>query len=366
MDLKIFSENIKSTGFILENMISSTLSNNKWNVINNKYYIDDVAKTAREIDIIAYKATKVEDVFVYTTLIISCKKNEEKVWALLSRELNKNDPNIDLEPQHNWSNHPLIIYQLSKNNIDKKNIPTGKLYLNLFEPNRQVFAFQEMFKKNGRPDNDKNIFNSISSLMKSQSYEIDSLPKRKKDRCVYFFYLISIIDSELILIDCSSDDLHTKEIDSQIYISNYIINGESVSSKINFMTTTGFNRLITDYSKLHNHNCNHIEVCYKDFLDDAIKSHEKREILTNELKNKYNSKIRRLIYKNLKIYDRYEITGIWECDGKIEINVESENNELIDTLNGNDEIISKVTEMIEDIFKIKVDDKISFGFDIPF
>ncbi|MFJ5409557.1 hypothetical protein [Pectobacterium punjabense] len=120
MDLKSFSENIKSTGFILENMISSTLSNNKWNVINNKYYIDDVAKTAREIDIIAYKAAKIEDVFVYTTLIISCKKNEEKIWALLSKELNKNDPNLDLEPQHNWSNHPLINYQLSKNNIDKK------------------------------------------------------------------------------------------------------------------------------------------------------------------------------------------------------------------------------------------------------
>lgn len=46
MDLTIFSENIKSTGFILENKISKILIGNKWNVINNKYYIDDVAKIA--------------------------------------------------------------------------------------------------------------------------------------------------------------------------------------------------------------------------------------------------------------------------------------------------------------------------------
>lgn len=85
MDLTIFSENIKSTGFILENKISKILISNKWNVINNKYYIDDVAKIAREIDIIAYKATKIEDIYVYTSLIISCKKNDEK-FGLYSRK----------------------------------------------------------------------------------------------------------------------------------------------------------------------------------------------------------------------------------------------------------------------------------------
>ncbi|MDE9435179.1 hypothetical protein KKI95_04295 [Xenorhabdus bovienii] len=94
MDLDIFCEKIKSTEFILENKISKILIHNEWNVINNKYYIDDVANTVREIDIIAYKASK--DVYFYTTLIISCKKNEEKILVLLTKELNKNDPNIDL------------------------------------------------------------------------------------------------------------------------------------------------------------------------------------------------------------------------------------------------------------------------------
>lgn len=73
-ELKIYAESIKSTGFILESKVSDFLSNHGWGVINNKYYIDDVQSVAREIDIIAYKATKVRDVLVYTTLIISCKK----------------------------------------------------------------------------------------------------------------------------------------------------------------------------------------------------------------------------------------------------------------------------------------------------
>ncbi|MFJ5409558.1 hypothetical protein [Pectobacterium punjabense] len=132
------------------------------------------------------------------------------------------------------------------------------------------------------------------------------------------------------------------------------------------MTTAGFKNLITDYDQLHNHNCNHIDGCYKEFLDDAIQHADKRAILTKELNSKYNSKIRKLIYNNLKIYDKYEITDIWEYNGKIEVNIESDSKELIDALNGNDEIISKVTDMIKDVFKIKIDNKISFGFDIPF
>ncbi|NHB90803.1 hypothetical protein [Photorhabdus cinerea] len=366
MELNIFSKNIKSSGFILENKISSILSSNKWNVINNKYYIDDVAKIAREIDIIAYKAAKIEDIYVYTTLIISCKKNEDKIWALLTKDLNKNDPNIDLEPINNWSNHPIIKHQLTKNNFDKKSIPTGELYNKLFGTNKQIFAFQEMFKKNGKVDNDKNIFNSITSLMKSQSYEMDSLSKRKKDRCVYFFHLLSIIDSELVLLDFSSEDIRAKEVSSQVYISNYIINGESVSSKINFMTTNGFDKLIINYNQLHKHNCKYTKNCHKEFFNEAFKSFDKRKILTSELKIKYGIKLKSLIYKELKIYEKFEITDIWKHNNKIQVDIKTQSNKLIYDLNDNNEIKNEISNMIEDIFKIKIENSIYFNDDIPF
>ncbi len=46
---------LEKTGFGLEYTVSSILENDGWTVINNKYYIDDVQGSAREIDIIAYK-----------------------------------------------------------------------------------------------------------------------------------------------------------------------------------------------------------------------------------------------------------------------------------------------------------------------
>ncbi|MGN1813032.1 hypothetical protein ACKE69_19575, partial [Yersinia enterocolitica] len=346
--------------------ISKILNNNKWNVINNKYYIDDVAKIAREIDIIAYKATKVEDIYVYTSLIVSCKKNDEKIWALLTKELNKNDPNIELEPLQHWSNHPIINYQLQENKFIIDAIPTGELYQKLFEPHKQVFAFQEMFKKNGRPDNDKNIFNSITSLMKSQSYEISSLTKRKKERCVYFFHLLSLIDSNLITLDCSNEHIEACEVNSQVYISNYIINGESVSSKINFMTPDGFSDLIKSYNSLHKHYCQYIAHCYNDFFTDALEESSKQNILTGELNKKFGRKIRMLIYRNLKIYDKFDITRISSYKNNIHIDIDTKNDKLISSLNQNEEIRKELVKMIEDIFRITVNGTVIFDDDIPF
>lgn len=319
MELEVYAENIKSTGFILENKISELLSENKWNVINNKYYIDDVAKVAREIDIIAYKATKVEDIHIYTSLIISCKKNEEKIWALLSKEINKNDPNLDFEPLQNWTNHPIIKYEMDISNADKSVVPEGELYDKLFKPDGHIFAFQEVFKKNGRPDNDKNIFSSIISLMKSQSYELASLPNRKKNRTIYFFYLLSVVDSQLILLKCSKDNVTAEQVESQVYISNYIIDGESVSSKIKFLTVGGFIDLIGSYNELHDHNIDFIRCRFSDFYENVLENRDKREILTTELVLRCGKNIRSLLYKNFRIFDDMKITGIWKHEGIVRV-----------------------------------------------
>lgn len=52
----------------------------------------------REIDIIAYKADAINDIAYYTTLIISCKKSAEELWAFLTKDINREDPNIKLYP----------------------------------------------------------------------------------------------------------------------------------------------------------------------------------------------------------------------------------------------------------------------------
>lgn len=364
--LQIYADNIKSTGFILESKVSDFLNNHGWGVINNKYYIDDVQSVAREIDIIAYKATKVRDVLVYTTLIISCKKNEENVWALLVKNIKPNDPNIDYEPLKNWSNHPVLNYELNFNNKEKIGVPDGIVYEKIFNVTKNVFAFQEMSKKSGRSNNDKNIFNSITSLMKAQSYELTSLSSRKKERSVYFFHLMSLIDSEMILLDCEGDEIHPSETESHTIISNYIINGESTASKINFMTLNGFLTNEIYYQKLHEYYVTYINKCFLNFYNDAFSNIDKRKILTKELWHKYGAKLSLEVMRGFKVHDRFSIDDIWPSDDSLIVEITTKSSQLNELLEGSEKIKEQLRIYIEDVFNMKVNKKIAFIDDIPF
>lgn len=364
--LQIYADNIKSTGFILESKVSDFLNNHGWGVVNNKYYIDDVQSVAREIDIIAYKATKVRDVLVYTTLIISCKKNEENVWALLVKNIKPNDPNIDYEPLKNWSNHPVLNYELNFNNKEKIGVPDGIVYEKIFNVTKNVFAFQEMSKKSGRSNNDKNIFNSITSLMKAQSYELTSLSSRKKERSVYFFHLMSLIDSEMILLDCEGDEIHPSETESHTIISNYIINGESTASKINFMTLNGFLTNEIYYQKLHEYYVTYINKCFSNFYNDAFSNIDKRKILTKELWHKYGAKLSLEVMRGFKVYDRFSIDDIWPSDDSLIVEITTKSSQLNELLEGSEKIKEQLRIYIEDVFNMKVNKKIAFIDDIPF
>jgi hypothetical protein len=55
---------IQKTGFILEYNISKGLIESGWNIISNKFYEDDLADIVREIDILAYKASTVDDILI--------------------------------------------------------------------------------------------------------------------------------------------------------------------------------------------------------------------------------------------------------------------------------------------------------------
>ena len=104
---------IAKTGFVLENRIAQLLKAAKWTVISNRYYVDDAQESVREIDLVAYQTSKVQHFDVYTTLIISCKKSETNLWALLARDINLKDPNSDWQPLHAWSNDKAITHQLA-------------------------------------------------------------------------------------------------------------------------------------------------------------------------------------------------------------------------------------------------------------
>lgn len=187
MPLQHFELQALKTGFALEHVVSEWLRKAGWVVISNKYYLDDNEETVREIDLIAYKSRVVGSFRVYTALIISCKKSESNAWALFTRSLDPGDPNRNWTPFHAWSNSPVAKYFLSARSFPMEYHRLGNGLAALRKPSVDIFAFQEMNKQSGSPQNDKAIFQSITSLMKAQAYELRALPDRKKDLCIYHF-----------------------------------------------------------------------------------------------------------------------------------------------------------------------------------
>ena len=232
---------IKKTGYGLEYKVSSILGSNGWSTINNKYYIDDVQGVAREIDVLAYKVHIEKGIQIYTVLIISCKKSEENTWALLAKSRNDKDPNIDWKPITVWSNHRILKLILENYDWKSKYISDfSETRRSILIPEKHIFAFQEINNKKGTPQNDTNIFNSVVSAMKSQDYEISSLNKRKGEKSIYYFNLLTVVDAPLIRVNFNSSSIEVEEVESDLYVGNYIVNRKEQTSKVHFIKSDSF------------------------------------------------------------------------------------------------------------------------------
>lgn len=301
MDLDKVTEGIKSTGFKLEFDISELLQKHGWNVINNKYYVDDLQETIREIDLVSYKATKVLHFYIYTVLIVSCKKNEKDAWALLSKKRNPSDPNTEWLPVHAWSNDRALDYVIKdkgwKDNYLSCNNKNGSSILSKI-PENHIFAFQEVSKATGKANNDKNIFNSITSLMKAQAYEMNALPVRKKDPSIFQFNLISVVDSNLLRSEFSSNGIRTEEIEEEVYVAEYIIDKKQTSAKIHFIKASSFEGALKQYNLLHSANVLSFKEDYLEFYSGIERSYSRQSVFLGDIQKdmlwRINSSLRKM------------------------------------------------------------------------
>lgn len=364
-----FLEGIRATGYELEFLVSKSLMSEGWTVINNKYYIDDVQGSAREIDILAYKVTQKSNVQVYTVLIISCKKSSENTWALLAKDKNVKDPNIDWSPVTLWSNKKSIKMVIENYQWKDKYVKSSNyLYENLFLPSKHIFAFQELNTNKGTPKNDKAIFSSIVTSMKSQNYEIGSLDKRKKEESIYNFNLISVVDAPLKRINYGNKDPEIEDISSDIYVGSYIINKKETISRVHFINSNVFNDCLVIYDKLHLHNIEQSVVIFDSFYVDCLKDRKKVELF----KEQFSTKLRYEIYKVLKDIrspkkvDLNDVTAGWShkknC-ATIEVDSVWEDNET-NALNTNNKIKVIVAEALKSIYHYEGD--FYFDSEIPF
>ena len=350
MDLDQFATKIRKTGFVLENRVAIELKRAGWTVISNKYYEDDFEGSVREIDLLAYKVSKIQHIDVYTTLLISCKKNESNVWALLARDINLKDPNSDWWPLHAWSNDKPLMYELTqigRSKIYHDEVKTFGVSEALSIPDVEVFAFQEMKRSDGSPQNDKNIFSAVTSLMKAQAYELSSLSQRKKAAAVYQFNLLSVIDSDLIRLKFTGDEIKAEPINSEHYIARYIIKKKESFSRVRFLTASHFNTSLEDYNRLHAANCQWFERTYNNFFDEAVKDWKRTEVFIEEFREKLRWS---LFWRLEREFDKSYSTNILSLDWKSKENrlavTLPVDPEVLEFLNGVDETRNAVEKAL--------------------
>lgn len=356
MNLEKIQENICKSGFKLEYEIANILRDDGWNLITNKYYLDDHEESVREIDILAYKHKQVSKISVYTAVIISCKKSETNNWAFLARNIEKHDPNADWQPFKGYSNNNSTIFYLDRGDWSKN------YYARMLEacpsifgkPEVDIFAFQEMSKEKSTCQNDKNIFNAITSLMKAQAYELNSLrANRVKDTPVFYqFNLVSIIDSELVRIKFEGDKINASAIDTEDYVSKYILNKKTSTSRIKFLTAKKFRESIKEYSVLHSENSKLIQDLDDLFFKDILQARDRTKILLPEFRDKIKKYLWSPYYSATQetlVVDDFDIS--WNKRGGEAVIEIDTSRKIISELNDDDSCIKAAKAALREVYK---------------
>ena len=196
-----------------------------------------------------------------------------------------------------WSNDPIVESALDKFNWEKNYIE-GFEDKKMLVPSSDIFVFQELEKKSGNPRNQKAIYSSIESTMKSQDYEIYSLNKRKKEKALYNFNLISIIDAPLCKVSYPLNDNSFEEIDSDIYIGRYIINQKETESIINFIQSSKFPDRLKHYNNVHLRNKHFFSELENMYYSECLIDKKMTDVKINDFNRKLKYKLYEIVNKN--------------------------------------------------------------------
>jgi hypothetical protein len=363
-----YAAEICKTGFVLEHEVAQTLRSAGWTVISNKFYLDDSEENVREIDLLAYRVTKVQHFEVYTVLIVSCKKSESNAWALLAREINLKDPNSDWWPLHTWSNDKALEFQLSTSGRAKAFHEAAQAHgvshaLSL--PDVEVFAFQEMDKSTGKPQNDKPIFSAITSLMKAQAYEKSALPGRKKSPSVYQFNLLSVVDTELIRLQFSGSQISQEAVDTEHYLARYIIRKRDVFARIRFVRATVFASVLKDYGRLHAASCKWFASECDSFYSGILQDWTRSDTLLEEFSRKFRLQVGwRLQDRFKREFDLGKPSLYWDKSTKAPCIGFDLPDDAIEYMEADSGIRKHVADALKATYRY--DGPFNISFDIPF
>jgi hypothetical protein len=347
---------IAKTGFVLEHKVASLFEKSHWTIIHNRYYLDDVTDGQREMDMIAYKVREKNGVLVYTVLIISCKKNIEFDWVFLTRNAPGMSVNIKMLPVNIYSNIEEFNYQFS--NIDwtrKKFIDKydkTQIIDKMYNYDKVVFAYQEIKKSSNAASNDTNIYNSIASLIKAQSYEIKSLKagRKKINKVVYNINLVSIAEIGFHELHYGTNEITTSSISRINYINRFLINTEETYSKIDFVNFDILPNVLSEYDALHSWNIEFYEKLDKDFFTGVFSSAEKSKIVIEKIKEKLFKYINWYAEESPHPSFDYHFFFVDKDKDTVRINI-TDNNELNSFLNSHNHIKNYTKKLLKDYFR---------------
>ncbi len=351
-------EALDKSGFSLEYKVSNILENSNWNVINSRYYIDDLKGIDREIDILAYKVYSNTRFNIYTTLIISCKKSEEKNWCFFTKKMKENDPNINKIPFNNWSNNNIINFMLDKENfldVYLENKENENWMSELFNYNRQIFAFQEIKGNEGasiKIDNDKHIYDSIMTTIKALEFERSNLGKRKVNDekiNIYNFNLVSIFQGKLMFerYFLPNETSELNELKSINYINRHLVNAQENFYRVTFSNFENFQSILKKYSKLHSFNSKYFQELENRYYTNCLENREYFEFIKKDVQEK--------LKKWMIFYTEVELENISYNSEKIVLEISYEGfdskGEIIKKLNQNEKLVLKIKEVLYEYYK---------------
>jgi len=350
------TDSIAKTGYVLEHKVATMLENEKWAVIHNRYYLDDVTEIQREMDMIAYKVDDIgENVRIFTALIISCKKSSEHDWVFLTRNAPSMNININMLPVSFFSNLDIFNFQFENIDWSKekfiKSYDSDNLIDKMYNYNRIVFAYQEIRKTNNAPNNDTNIYLSIASLIKAQSYEIASLRKGRKGdkKYVYNLNLISVADTDFYELHYQDDTVKELQIDRINYLNRFLISNQEQHSKIDILQIGALPHAIEEYNELHKWNINFYKTLNDEFYEGIFNDYRKKELILSKVRKDFIWHLNYYYYPE-QIEEKIDSLFLDMDDDVLVIRV-SDSKSVTDELNSDKKIIDHTKDWLKKNFR---------------
>jgi hypothetical protein len=326
-----------------------------WNVHHGKHYVDDVERSVREIDIIAYKEDEIEGIEVHTVCVVSCKTTQDRAWVMLARPGGPDDWMRERTVRHVWTTDDALKYMLERSSWEfayAKRLAKGNMAA-WNEPDNVVFAFQEMDKHDGSAKNDKNIFASIISLLKAQAYEIAARSSASVDDLygapkLYQYNLISVVDAPLVRLDYPDGDGQPQPIEvvAQTCLADYIVNQVPVSALIRFVTVDGLDAELAGLDHLHAHNLKYFSRLRRKFYADAVKDSSKRRLFEERVAKRLAAEV------GIGSIRADQLSLAWDGETEVALlRVAGTGREEIERLNENAGLRTKLSETLATYYR---------------